>query len=82
MQLQSRKCLVCSGGGSGAMWRDGARGDMCPQELDLEELLAFMLEAEASEPGPHQMGPGEQNSFLRLHFWEARRQSELLQRQP
>lgn len=82
MPLQTRKCLVCSGGGSGPMQRDGARGDICPQKLDLEELLAFMLEAEASEQGPLQMRPGEQNSFLRLHFWEAKRQSELLQRQP
>lgn len=35
---------------------------------DLEEFLAFMLEAETSEQGPCQMRPGEKNSFLWLHF--------------
>lgn len=51
-------------------------------DLGLEEFLAFMLEAETSEQGPCQMRPGEKHSSLRLHFWEAKSQSELLQRQP
>lgn len=84
LQLQSGKRLECSEGGIGAIWRDGRwqtepEGTFACAHfmlhlplgvtvLELEEFLAFMLEAETSERGPRQMKPGEKNSFLWLRF--------------